>query len=592
MDTNFLPTFRPGTVAVNSNITGVDIAVATGNSTIDPGFIGTSDQLFGQFLVFGTEDASQGANTNLIVAGTGFSSLDDNGVDFLGPNLNAGTVALTLDGFGKFFPLTVPLDTPQGPYSVLLQGNSETNVMTGALSIVPPFRFLQAFAQFAHVAGTLSSGMFLINTDRQNQASGKISARGANGARTRITLGSLAADTNQDLNLALAPGAALSATTRGASTFVGSLRALADQCIGGTVLFTGDTGTTGVGPSNALYTFVAPVIRNTATGEQTGLAITNLEERPAKYFIRVQNKNGVLVTSAVAASGHDARFIEQIVSGLPNSFQGTVVVTANRKIGATVIRVAPGIFTTFPAVQNRVASRSFFAQFAHFPSVDLTSQLVLVNPSPLRAARVRIRVRSSGGAAAAITLGGQVLPGGTRLLTIPPLGYVVLGTGGNADLVGSVEVSARPDDGGNGIPVGGVVLFSSPTVGTAGVGESFALREIVIPLEQDIAAGIQTGIAAVNTKNQPITLVVTVRNASGTVVRGPTEVPLGARNQLARFPNEAPLSLNLPNQFTGSLWVEVKEADCKVALTVIRQSPGVLTTFPAISLAKVFTPVT
>ena len=232
MDTNFLPTFRPGTVAVNSNITGVDIAVATGNSTIDPGFIGTSDQLFGQFLVFGTEDASQGANTNLIVAGTGFSSLDDNGVDFLGPNLNAGTVALTLDGFGKFFPLTVPLDTPQGPYSVLLQGNSETNVMTGALSIVPPFRFLQAFAQFAHVAGTLSSGMFLINTDRQNQASGKISARGANGARTRITLGSLAADTNQDLNLALAPGAALSATTRGASTFVGSLRALADQCIG------------------------------------------------------------------------------------------------------------------------------------------------------------------------------------------------------------------------------------------------------------------------------------------------------------------------------------------------------------------------
>ena len=337
------------------------------------------------------------------------------------------------------------------------------------------------------------------------------------------------------------------------------------------------------------------MIRNTATGEQTGLAITNLEERPAKYFIRVQNKNGVLVTSAVvdvAASGHDARFIEQIVSGLPNSFQGTVVVTANRKIVATVIRVAPGIFTTFPAVQNRVASRSFFAQFAHFPSVDLTSQLVLVNPSPLRAARVRIRVRSSGGAAAAITLGGQVLPGGTRLLTIPPLGCVVLGTGGNADLVGSVEVSARPDDGGNGIPVGGVVLFSSPTVGTAGVGESFALREIVIPLEQDIAAGIQTGIAAVNTKNQPITMVVTVRNASGTVVRGPTEVPLGARNQLARFPNEAPLSLNLPNQFTGSLWVEVKEADCKVALTVIRQSPGVLTTFAAISLAKVFTPVT
>ena len=62
------------------------------------------------------------------------------------------------------------------------------------------------------------------------------------------------------------------------------------------------------------------------------------------------------------------------------------------------------------------------------------------------------------------------------------------------------------------------------------------------------------------------------------------------RNQLAGFPDQDPLSLNLRNPFTGSLWVEVKEADCKVALTVIRQSPGVLTTFPAIFLARVFTP--
>ena len=299
----------------------------------------------------------------------------------------------------------------------------------------------------------------------------------------------------------------------------------------------------------------------------------------------------------LAGSGHDARFIEQIITSLPSVFQGTVVVTANRKIGATVILATgataerPGVFTTFPVVQNRIASRSFYAQFAHIPSVDLGSQLVLVNPSPLKSATVRIRVRSSDGTApSGVILGGQALAGGTRLLTIPPLGCLVLATGGNTDLVGSVEVSAHPDDGGNGIPVGGVVLFSSPSLGTAGVGESFALRKIVIPLAQDLAAEIKTGIAAVNTKGQPITLVVTVRNASGAIFRGPTEVTLGARSQLARFPNEAPLSLNLPNQFTGSLWVEVKEEDCEVALTVIRQSPGVLTTFPAISLSKVFVP--
>ena len=301
MDTNFLPTFLNGSqdpsVSVNSAVTGVDIAVTAGNSAVDPQFIGKTAQLTGQFLVFGTETALQGVNTNLILAGNDVPSLDDDGVDFLGPNLSAGSEVLDLGDF-RFFPLNVPLNTPQGPYNVIVEGNSETGVMTGALNIAPTFRFLQAFAQFAHVSGALTSGAFLINTDLQDQATGKISARDSQGARTPVSLGNLTSDSNQDLNLVLGPGAALSATTRGASTFVGSLRASADQCIGGTVLFTGDTGTTGVGPSNALYTFVAPVIRNTSTGEQTGLAITNLEERPAKYFIQVQRKNGTVVASS------------------------------------------------------------------------------------------------------------------------------------------------------------------------------------------------------------------------------------------------------------------------------------------------------
>ena len=209
-----------------------------------------------------------GVDTNFVVAGTGVPSLQNDGVDFLGPNLQTGNVARSSGSF-KYFPLTVPLNAPQGPYPVIVSSNAEVGVITGALNVAPPFRFLQAFAQFAHLAGSLSSGTFLINTDLQKQATGKISARGASGARTRITLGQLSADSNQDLNLSLAPGASLSATTGGSNTFVGSLRALADQCIGGTVLFTGDTGTTGVGPSNPLYTFVAPLIRNTSTGEQT-----------------------------------------------------------------------------------------------------------------------------------------------------------------------------------------------------------------------------------------------------------------------------------------------------------------------------------
>lgn len=294
----------------------------------------------------------------------------------------------------------------------------------------------------------------------------------------------------------------------------------------------------------------------------------------------------------LAANGQRAGFIKELVPSAPDSFTGVVVVTANRRIGATVILVAPEGFTTFPVVQNRVRSRSFYAQFAHV--LDFVSQLLLVNPSPLASATVVVRLRRSDGSPppAGLTLGGQPLTGGQRTITIPPLGCAVLQTGGSADFVGSVEVSADKPEG-NGVPVGGVVLFSSPTIGTAGVGEGFGLASMVLGISRinaGTAGGTDTGIAVVNTKDQDVTLRLTVRDQNGNVVGSVKEIVLKARNQLARFPNEDPLNLALPANFTGSLWIEVKEKDCQVAITVIRQSPGVLTTFPVISLEQVVTP--
>ncbi len=99
------------------------------------------------------------------------------------------------------------------------------------------------------------------------------------------------------------------------------------------------------------------------------------------------------------------------------------------------------------------------------------------------------------------------------------------------------------------------------------------------------------GIALVETTGRPVTLILTVRDEAGTIVRGPKEIALGGHEQLAQFPNQDRFALGLPDSFNGSLWVEVKEEDGAVALTLIRQSPGVLTTFPAISLEHPITPV-
>ena len=187
------------------------------------------------------------------------------------------------------------------------------------------------------------------------------------------------------------------------------------------------------------------------------------------------------------------------------------------------------------------------------------------------------------GTEAAVTLGGEFLARGQMNVSIAPLGCLILPTAGPQTVLGSVEVSSR-------IPVGGVVLFESPTLGTAGVGESAPLREVVVPLTRDLEAGIDTGIAATNTVNHSITLIVTVRNGVGSLVRGPTEVNLIPREQRSEFPNQRWLNLNLPKSFTGSLWIQVQEPTGAVAFTVIRQSPGVLTTFPAIATAQPMTP--
>ncbi len=596
--TDFLPKFyndnMEATVEVASDVTEIDFEVTQGDSAVDPIWLGTVDDPNSGFSVKTSfAEVFQGTDTNLVVGGKGVDALlNDQGVFLLGGDLVTGPIAGTgAFGNGDPFatvPVEVPLDTPKGERSIFLQTNPELGVVTGGLEVFSPWRFLQAFGQYAHdpVSNT-SSGVFLINMNLEKAATGKISARASEGARTGITLGSLGKDANNDLDFALNPGGSLSAKSGGASSFIGSLRALADRFIVGTVLFESAAGTTGVGASRPLLFGVAPVVLDNTKGQDTGVAITNLDDRPVKIFIQIQDKGGNVMASTtleLAGNGQVAKFIRQFDSldVVPRKFSGTVVITANRKIGATVIRLAPGVFTTFPVIQNRVTSASFYAQFAHAPAANLSSEMLLVNPSPVRAAKVQIRVRNTDGTAASVTLSGELLADGTKTVTIPPLGCVTLKTEGAAQFVGSVEVSAEEPEG-NGILVGGVVLFSSPDVGTAGVGESFPLSKAVLGIERNTGTGTDTGIAVVNTKDQDVTLILTARDSSGTVVAGPKEITLKARNQLARFPNQDPLSLNLSNTFTGTLWIEVKEEGCEVALTVIRQSPGVLTTFPAVS---------
>ena len=594
--TDFLPKFFNDSMAPSVTVTaavntaGIDFNVVTGNATLDPELLGQTDNPFGSIgASSAAAEAKQGVDTNLIVGGTGAETLlDSGGVFFLGSNLGTQTVARS-GSFGngspfKIYPLTVPLDTPQGPYPFFLQnGSAETGVVSGGLEVFSPLRFLQAFAQFADIPG-ITSGLFLINTHLSQSASGKISTRIGGGSRTAIPLGSLIPDVNGDLDFALSSGGALSVRTDPDGQFVGSLRAQADRRLGGTVLFESASGTTGVGPSRPLYSFMAPVeVENgglAGGGEvDTGLAITSLDERPTKVYIQIQDANGAVQGSTIVdleGNGQIANFITQLVGGLPSNFRGSALVTANRQVGATVISIRPGVFTTFPAIQNRVFTRSFFAQFVHLNDFDFSSELVVVNPSPNRSANVTVQVRDTQGGTPSVILSGETLPQGSKNLLIPPLGSAVLTT--QSDITGTVELSSTDT------PVGGVVLFSSPTVGTAGVGESFPQADFVLPIDQDVGTGIRTGVAMVNTTNQIVQVTLTARDSNGNLA-AQTPISLLPRQQLANFSDEDPLRLADP--FTGSLWIS---ANREIAATVLRQSPGILTTFPIIPLAEFITP--
>ena len=596
--TNFLPAFYDNSlepnVTVDADVTGIDFNVVSGNSAVDPLFVGTDSDTMGSSLTSLNASAFQGLNTNVVVRGNGVGSvLPGQGLFFLGSDLSAGSI-VGIAGFGqtatKWFPVSVGQDAAVGPRSVFLRTDQEFGVMSGALEIFDILRFGEAFAQFANLPGASTSEFFLINTDLVRHSDGKISLRDEIGRRQPENLLSLARDHLGDYPFGLSPGGSLSVRSSDGTSFVGSLRARAATSIGGAVLFEGPFGTTGVGASEPLHYFIAPVEIKGGGSTNTGLAITNLDDRPVQIFIQVQRKDGSPLRSNIIelqGNGHIARFVREkndlqsLVPGIPADFQGAVLATANRPIAATVIRLAPSAFTTFPVVQNRISTRSFYAQFAHLG--DLTSVLLLVNPSHTSTAQVQIQVRDASGTEAPVTLGGSFLAKGQMNLTIAPLGCVILPTGGQQSVLGSVEVLSR-------IPVGGVVLFESPSAGTAGVGESAPLREVVVPLTRDLEAGIDTGIAAVNTADHSLTLVVTVRNGAGTVIRGPTEVNLMPRQQRSEFPNQNWLDLNLPKSFTGSLWIQVQEPSGAAAFTVIRVSPSVLTTFPAIATVKPVTP--
>ncbi len=152
MVTNFLPAFYMGslepTVVVDADVTGIDFNVVTGNSAVDPLFVGTDSDTVGSSLTSLNAKAFQGIDTNVVVRGNGVGSvLPGEGLFFLGSDLSAGSI-VGIAGFDqtatKWFPVSIRQDAVVGARSVFLRTDQEFGVMSGALEIFDILRFGEA----------------------------------------------------------------------------------------------------------------------------------------------------------------------------------------------------------------------------------------------------------------------------------------------------------------------------------------------------------------------------------------------------------------------------------------------------------------
>ncbi len=227
----------------------------------------------------------------------------------------------------------------------------------------------------------------------------------------------------------------------------------------------------------------------------------------------------------------------------------------------------------------------FFAQVGN--GAGLTSDLVFSNPTDQTVAGV-ITFGDDAGAAlgfgiasggAASVSGPGASPTGQAQesvsFSIAPFATATISTDGLGDLkVGSAAVLS------DGF-LGGVIRFSLPGVGIAGVPSSVPLQAFIMPVRR-VAGGINTGVALRNVSGKAVNITVSLREGAVQVASKVLQ-DFPAYGHIAQFINEMFPGVDTDN-FVGSLIVRVD--DGLIGGTGLELGPGAgqFTTLPVTPL--------
>lgn len=276
--------------------------------------------------------------------------------------------------------------------------------------------------------------------------------------------------------------------------------------------------------------------------------------------------NGVARTTTFFSSSQLSAFIPASDIGAARTAQVTV---SNPSPGGGVS--AALTFTIRPA-------ENYFSQFGN--GANFVSSLILTNPSRTESAAGTVSFLNDQGRPLSVSVNGQPAAS-TVSFSISPLGAATFTTDGRGELAaGSARVSSNT-------PLAGVVRFTFPSLGIAGVGESAPLRVLMIPVTREASRGLGTAIAITNIQNSEIELKFSLRGLDGSEVsRGSVSQKLEANGHLAKFVHELLPSANTAS-FQGTLLVSSTTPGARIAATAIQlgSSAGQFTTLPVVPVS-------
>ncbi len=224
-------------------------------------------------------------------------------------------------------------------------------------------------------------------------------------------------------------------------------------------------------------------------------------------------------------------------------------------------------------------------EFAHFGNgLGLTSDIVLTNTSTTRAVSGSLEFTDMDGQPVdvGIVAGPGIVPRGASQaanridFVLPISGTVTISTDGQGPLVsGAVRVTSQS-------PLGGVIRFSIPGIGIAGVQPSQPVTGFSTPVRRT-ASGISTGVALHNLEQTPVDIHLRLLNPDGSERATTTIEGFVANAQTARFIDQLFEQLG-DELFQGTLVATVTGGRINAMALELGNAPGQFTTLPVTPL--------